>query len=472
MKPTLFLVLSAASAAFSAPVPGQTLEPRPVVGAPKPFTAPRVEQRNYANGMRLALVPFRATPTARIDLVIRAGTADESANQPSVAQMVAQLLLEGTSTRSGESIARLVSDLGAVGGSISISTSSHETTLGVDVLPEGAPAIVELLADLVQHPSFPASALERLKANTIRGLQVQRTQADWLASSRTNSLLFPGNPLDRVPAESEVQSITLPSITRFHADFYAPGRSRLYVAGTFDRAAVERAATEAFGDWARSSARPFVLPQSSLRAGIAAADRPLIHLIDRPGSTQARVQVSFPVVDQAHPDHFVLNEINMVMGSMQTARIVANIRERHGYSYNIHTRLVRRPGSTQWIVVGDITNNVVGAALREILGEIARLRTEAPSREELRGFQSFMSGIFVSENSTARGIIESLRWMDLYGVKPSVFGTFIQDFHRVSPDNIRQVAGRYLTPNRIAVVVVGDRKALLAQLEEIGRVVD
>jgi zinc protease len=470
MKPTILLALFVVLTPSGTAV-GQTLKPRPGVAASKPFTAPQVEECTYPNGMRLALVPFRATPTARIELVIRAGTADESPDQPAVASILAQLLLEGTRSRSRESIARLVSDLGAVGGSIGISTSSHETTLGVDVLPDGAPAMVELLADLIRHPSFPAAALERAKSNTMRSIQVQRTQADWLVSSRTNSLLFPANSLDRIPAESEIQSITLASIASFHADFYAPSRTRLYVAGTFDRAAVERAATRAYGDWATPSARPFVLPQSSLGTGIVATERPLIHLIDRPGATQARLQVSFPVVDQPHRDHFVLNEINMVMGSMQTARIVANIRERHGYSYNIFTRLVRRPGSTQWIVAGDITNNVVGAALREILGEIARLRTEAPAREELRGFQSFMSGIFISENSTARGVIESLRWMDLYGVK-TFFGTFIQDVFRVSPDDIRQIAARYLTPARMAVVIVGDRNALASQLEQIGRVVD
>ena len=467
------LLLFSASAAFSVSALGQALKPRPAVAAPKPFTPPKVEERTLANGMRVALVPFSVTPTARIELAIRSGSADETASQAGVAQMVSQLLLEGTRSRSAESIGQLVSDLGAVGGSISVSTGSHETVLGVDVLPDGAPAMIELLADLVRHPSFPAAALDRVKANTLRRIQVQRTQADWLASSRTNSLLFPGNPLDRIPSDTEIQALTPATIARFHAENYVPSRTRLYVGGTFDRAAVERAANESFQTWAGPKARRFTLPQPSFRSHARADDRPVIHLIDRPGATQARVQVSFPVVDQGHRDHAVLNQINTVMGSMQTARIVANIRERHGYSYNIHTRLVRRPGSTQWIVTGDITNNVVGAALKEILGEIARLRTEPPSREELDGFQSFMSGISIQENSTARGVIESLRWMDLYGVKPAVFfGTFIQDFGRVSPAQIRQTAGSYLTAERMTVVVVGDRTALVPQLQAIGTIAD
>ena len=466
------LVVCAVAASLSVEATGQALKPRPSVGAPKPFIAPKVIEHTYPNAMRVALVPFSATPTARIELVTRAGTSDESVTQPTIAQVVGQLLLEGSRSRSAESIARLVSDLGVVGGSVSINTSSHETTIGVDVLPESAPRMIELLADLVRHPSFPQSALDRAKSNMIRRFQAQRSQAEWLGTSRTNFLLFPGNPLDRVPAENEIQAITLASIAQFHAEYYAPNRSRLYVAGTFDRVNVERAAREAFASWEKSSVPPFVLPKGSRLTERAAPDRPVIHLIDRPGATQARVQVSFPVVDPPHPDHQVLNEINTMMGSVQTARVVANIRERNGYSYNIHTRLIRRPGSTQWAVVGDITNNVVGPALREIFGEISRLRTEAPAPEELRGFQSFMAGVLVSENSTASGVLGSLRWMDLYGLNPGYLGRFIQDVYAVTPDAIQQVAARYLTPSRMVIVIVGDRKTIAKQLEEIGAVVD
>ena len=447
------------------------LNPRPSVGPPTAFTAPRVEERTYPNGMRVALVPYRASPTARIELVIRAGSADESADQPAAAQIVAQSLTEGTLSRSGESIAQLVSDLGTLGGAVSINSGPYETILAVDVLPEAAPAMVELLADLVQHPSFPASAVERIKSNAIRRLQLQRGQADWIASSRANSILFQGNPADRVPSEAQIQGLTLAAIALFHSSYYTPGRSRLYVAGTFDQTGAERAA-RAFGNWVATSSQPFVLPRAAAWREVPATSRPLIHLIDRPGATQARLQVSFPVVDQPHPDHLTLNEINTLMGSTQTARIVANIRERHGYSYNISTRLVRRPGSTQWIVAGDITNNVVGAALREVLAEIARLRTEAPSPEELRGFQSFMAGVLISEQSTAQGMLESLRWMDLYGVDPAYLGTLVQKVLAVSPENIHSIAARYLTASRMTIVVVGDRKALVSQLEGIGQIVN
>jgi len=457
-------------AVFAALCTQEPLIPRPSIGAPKPFRPPAIVERRYANGMRVALVPFRASPTARIELVIRAGIADEDAARPGVASLVGQFLTEGTRSRSGEQIAQLVSDLGALGAAVSVNTDARETVLGVSVLPEAAPAMIALLADMARHPAFQASALERLKANAVRRIELQRTQADWLASSRTNALLFPGDAADRLPSEAQVQAIDAAAVTAFHTTYYAPSRARLYVAGTFDQAAVERAAAAAFADWPRGPARAFRLPGSAVPRATNTGDRPVIRLIDRPGATQARVQVSFPVVDMAHPDHRVLNEINMLMGSTQTARLVANIRERHGYSYNISSRLVRRPGGTQWMVAGDITNNAVGPAIQEILGEIARLRREAPPAEELQSFQSFMAGILVSENSTAQGILETLRWMDLYRVGTGYLGTFIQNVYAVTPAGIRVTADRYFRPDRMAIVVVGDRQTLQPQLEAIARV--
>ena len=199
---------------------------------------------------------------------------------------------------------------------------------------------------------------------------------------------------------------------------------------------------------------------------------PAIQLIDRPGATQARVLVTFPVVDQAHPDHIVLNQLNLLMGSVQTSRIIANVREKHGYSYNVSTRLVRRPGSTQWTVAADVAKDVVGAALTEILSEVRRIAAEAPPSEELRRYQVFSAGLLIAENSNARGILESLRWIDLYGVEPNYLSTQVQRTFAVTPADVQRVAAMYFDPARLVVVVVGDRAALAQQLATIGRVIE
>lgn len=446
---------------------------RPRLGPPKPFVAPPVTTATLANGLRIARVRFGTAPIARVELVIRTGTSDEGAAEVGLAELVGDFLREGTTLASAEQLARAVAELGPVGGEISVSVSPHETMIAGEVLAESAPALVRLIADVAQRPAFPSASLERLRANRLRRLALQSTQAPTLAVARANAILFPGHPSDQIPTEADLRGLTVDAVRRFHGTQYGAARSRLYVAGMFDDAAVETAAREAFGDWA-SGTPPSPLPQSRpfVSTPSSAAGMPTIQLIDRPGATQARVLVTFPVVDQAHPDHIVLNQLNLLMGSVQTSRIIANVREKHGYSYNVSTRLVRRPGSTQWTVAADVAKDVVGAALTEILSEVRRIAAEAPPSEELRRYQVFSAGLLIAENSNARGILESLRWIDLYGVEPNYLSTQVQRTFAVTPADVQRVAAMYFDPARLVVVVVGDRAALAQQLATIGRVIE
>ena len=198
----------------------------------------------------------------------------------------------------------------------------------------------------------------------------------------------------------------------------------------------------------------------------------MIHWLHRPGASQARIHVSTPVVDPAHPDHSIVGLLNIMLGSVQTSRIIANVRERHGYSYNVSSRLVRRPGSSQWALTADVANDVTGAALREILAELARVVAEPPPEEELRRHQAFMAGVLVAENATPAGILDTLRYFDLYGVDAEYRTNFVERVRDIVPADIQRVARRYFQPHDLVIVVVGDRAAVASQLAPIGTLTD
>ena len=445
--------------------------PRPEVAVPRRYTPPRPIETSFPNGFVLTLVPFGTMPTTRIDLVIHAGNADETAGQAGVAELVGEYLREGSCSRNADSLARETSAMGIVGGEIGILVRPYETLVSGEVLSESAPALVDLLGDLVRQPAFPPDVLARLEANQIRRLSLRRTQPATLASMRTNSLLFPNHPADRIPTDEQIQALALDDVRRFHATHFVPARAHLYVAGRFDAGAMEAAARRAFGTWASGTDIDRALHETT-RTTQPRNHAPAIHVLDRPGTSQARIQVSTPVVDPAHPDHPILNLLNTLLGSVQTSRIIANVRERHGYSYNVSSRLIRRPGSSQWALTADVANEVTGAALREILGELARVVAEPPGEEELRGHQAFMAGVLISENATPAGILDTLRYFDLYKVDAAYRANFVERTRDVVPQDIHRVARTYFQPQDLVIVVVGDRRALASQLAAIGTLAD
>jgi zinc protease len=413
---------------------------RPVPGPMKPFVPPAREERALPSGFRYSLMPFGSLRMARVELSMRNdGDAD-------LAELVANYLLEGTRSRNAAALSTAVSDLGVVGGAIRVSVTASETVVSAEALSDSAPALIRLVAEVVNEPAFPSEALESMKADQLRRMDNRQTQPASRALSREDALLFGIQTSGDV-----VRAATADSVRQYWSASYRPAAAHLYVAGVFDNEAVDRAVRESFA---------------------SESSKPVIHLIDRPGATQSHIAVAWPMPDPAHADYFVLNVMNIVMGSMQRSRIIANVREQHGYSYNIFSRLYGRPRSSKWGVSGDVATASTAAALREILAEVARLGEEPPSPGELRRFQTFMSGVLLSERATPEGIVSALRWQELHGLPADDWATFVPRVYAVTPEDLRRVARRYLAPSRAAIVVIGDRKAIEAKLGEVGRVVN
>jgi zinc protease len=440
---------------------------RPVVGAAPSFTPPAMRSEAL-NGLRTTLVPYVTTPTARVELVIRSGRGTEHAGETGLSQLIADYLLEGTTSRSGLEIARELASIGTVGGTLAISVGSHETVIAGEVLSESVPRLVSLVAEIALRPAFDSTSLERLRSNLLRRSQV--TAAASIAANKVNAILFPDDPADRIPSEATLGVIDPRALRHFHAREYVAARAHLYVAGVFDATAVASAVRVAFANIPPGT--PAAPLSSSQPRDVNSDTAPIVHLIDRPNATQTRIHVAFPVVDQTHPDHLALNQLNLLMGSVQTSRIIANVRERRGYSYNISSRLIRRPGGTTWAIQGDVNREVTGAALREILGELDRVVSEPPDVEELGAFQRFMYGGNVAEMATSRGILEYLRFLALYGEDATRYlATLVTNVHAVTPTDLARVVRTYIRPNRRVIVLVGDAAAIEAQLLSWTRIV-
>ena len=455
MRRALFWLLIAASA-------GRAQGTRPVVGPMRPFSPPVITDERV-NALRVSLIPFGTTPTARVELVFRSGRGTEQGNEVGLAQLTGDYLLEGTRARGTSAVSRELASIGTVGGGLTVSVGAYETVIAGEVLSESAPRLIEIIAEVALIPALDSAALGRLVGGVLRRNQLGSGAA--IAAARTNQTLFPNHPADRPVSETALHRLTVDDVRRFHQREYVGARAQLYVAGVFDSPAVLARIRSAFEKMpAGTAAAPLPLPPASFRT-TNTDTIPVIHLIDRPGATQTHVHIAYPVVDQTHPDHLVLNEVSLVMGSVQTSRIVANVRERHGSSYNIGTGLLRSPGATSWAIQGDVNRDATGATLREILSEMRRLGADPPSAQELGEYQRFLAGVLVSEMSTPRGILDKVRYLALYAAaRDSSLRAMRPDVFRVTPTDVARVRSTYLRDDRRVIVLIGDTTALRPQL--------
>jgi predicted Zn-dependent peptidase len=447
------LLVLAASLFVAAPSFAQKQTP-PAGGPPKPFTVPAHETYSLPNGMKVTLVPYGTLPKVTASLVVRTGSVNQTLEQYSVASILGNLLKEGTSTRNAKQLAE---EFAQMGGDLNVGIGEDESAFTTDVLSEFGPNAVRLLADVALHPLLPESELARLKNDALRQVTVARSIPQQIAQERFRKILYPDHPYGRVlPAPEDIQKQTIENAKAFYQGNFVAARAHLYVAGRFDGAAVKKAIAESFSGWAKGTPAASFVPKPQPKR--------MLDVTDRPGAAQSTIFVGLPVPGADSPDNIALGVTNTLLGGSFGSRITSNIREQKGYTYSPNSQISRRVHDAYWVETADVTTAVTGPSLKEIFGEVERLQKEAPGAEELKGIQSFLSGIFLIQNSTRGALIGQLRYVDLQGLGEDYLKTYVQKVNAVTPAEVQRMMAQYIKPEQMTIVVVGDKAKISEQL--------
>jgi predicted Zn-dependent peptidase len=444
----------------AAPPPQTATAPQeapPAPGPPRNFRVPEHQSFTLPNGMQVTLIPFGAVPKVTMDLQLRTGVIDEGPNDISLASVVGDMLLEGTTTRSSLDISRQSAEMG---GTISSTWGSEVSSIGGEVLSNYAPAFVGLLADVTLHPKFDDADLKRVLDQHARNNAIALAQADNLVTKKFREIMYGSHPFAHIyPPEAMLRGFTAARVRDFHAKNYSAKRAHLYVSGVFDANAVRKAITDAFSAWAAGA------PATENPPVIASKQQ--VAVIDRAKSVQSAVIMGTAVPDPSKPDWVKLNVTDAILGGAFGSRITTNIREDKGYTYSPFSQLTARKGAAIWSETADVTTNVTGASLTEIFKEIDRLRTEAPPAKELDGIKNNMAGIFTIQNSNRAGLINQMEFVNLHGLGDDYVTNYVKNVLAVSPDEVRATAEKYIVPSKMSIAIVGDKKLIDPQLGKL-----
>jgi predicted Zn-dependent peptidase len=182
--------------------------------------------------------------------------------------------------------------------------------------------------------------------------------------------------------------------------------------------------------------------------------------------------MGLPVAGPTSSDNVPLVVTNALLGGSFGSRITSNIREQKGYTYSPTSQVSRRYHDAYWAEIADVTTVSTGPALKEIFGEIERLQKEAPGATELKGVQSYLSGLFVIQNSTRQALIGQLRYVDLQGLGDDYLKNFVQNVNAGSPEQVQQMTAKYIKPELMTIVVVGDKAKITEQLAPFAAAAD
>jgi zinc protease len=435
----------------------------PALAPAPPFAAPRIDAATLSNGIRVLVVERRELPIVSVDLVVRTGFVDVDGDAPEAALLMAAVLEQGAATRSAAAIA---DGWRAIAAEHRAWVDFDSGGAGFKVLSTSLDAAIALLADVVVRPAFAEEEIERARERWIGWAKQQRLAIDRRAASTLAAAVYGlDHPYGRTTLArvAPLAKVTRADVVRAYAHVLTPARATIVVAGDTSVAAIAPKLEEAFGAWrgaappSRAIALPVVDPSSAR-----------VVLCDAPRTSEPRVMIAEAGVPYGAPDRHAVLVMNEILGGAYASRIFRNLRETHGYTYGAFSSFAMRRGPGPFSAGGAIEPAHVGDAVRELLREIASIRDADVGDAELASAKRHLVASQIARFESVSDITRALGAIAIHELALDEWSTFAPRVDAVTIADVRRAANDHLHPERMKIVVTGDRGELAPILASLG----
>ncbi|HEX6057389.1 MAG TPA: pitrilysin family protein [Gemmatimonadaceae bacterium] len=440
--------------------PGGLTAP-PVLAAPPALALPPIATRTLPNGLQVVVVEHRELPVADFALVVRTGAEADPADHAGLATLAASMLDEGTTTRSAleiaDAVAWLGADLGTFGGFDESRVMLHVPTAQLD-------SALALFADVAVRPSFPQADFDRLKQERLTALLQLKDRGPAIADIAYANIVFGGeHPYGRamMGTEATVARITRDDARRFHRTYFRPNNATLIVVGDVRTDDIVRRIERAFGGWERGAVPATRFPAAPKAAATT------VYLIDKPGAAQSSFRIGGVGAARSTDDYFALLVMNTILGGSFTSRLNQTLREEKGYTYGAGSSFALRREPGPFTARAEIVSAKTDSALLEFMRELRGVLDTVP-QDELSKAKRYLQLQLPGDFETTRDIAAQLAPLVLHGLPLDYYDGYVQRIDAVTQDDVRRVARRYIDPEGLAIVIVGDRATIEPGLRALG----
>lgn len=434
----------------------------PSAGDIRKVEFPQVEEVICNSGMTAYCLPDHGLPKVTILIGFPFGKAQDPEEIHGLGLATIEMLKEGTARFTSRQIAEQFDRLAI---EYSADIMMEQTVLSLSLLEPHLQPGLELLAELMLRPSFPASELEKLLLRLKSVVLAQRADAGFLAAERLYQTVFAGHPYSRMTIrESHLEQITRPAIEAHFGSLIRRDSATPVLAGSVSLTSAKSLMDSALDNW-RS---PGIGLPTTTRPAITGPGK--VVLVDRPDSAQTRIQIAFRGVERTNQDFLPLLVFNQVLGGSASARLFLRLREELGLTYGVYSSLhaFRHAGI---LSIGCSTHSEkAGESVREILTSVARLRDQGPADRELDRAKAELTGEFVRrlEAASSVGLMELNR--RLIGLPQDYYSTFVPTITDLSAHDLMRVSQTSLGLDVAAIIAVGNAEEMRRQFDGLGEI--
>ncbi len=425
----------------------QTPAPSNVSSLPGPDDTTRV---TLENGIIVLARPNFNSPSVVVNGYLANGSLFDPDGKLGLAHFTALALMRGTASRSFQQI---YDALESAGASLGFGAGMHTTSFSSRALAEDLPLLLRLLKEAVQQPAFPPDHIERLRAQLLTGLAIRAQDTGDMASLAFDRLVFAGHPYSR-PEDGyteTLQAIPREDLVEYHHTHYGPRGMVIAVVGAVAPEEAVDLVKRTLGDWANPT-QPDLPALPALDPIHDTATQQVII----PGKSQADLVMGSQGPSRRSPDYMAASLGNNILGQFgMMGRIGDVVREQSGLAYYAYTSLNSGQGPGSWEVSAGINPANLQKTIDLVRAEITRFVDEPVTREELSDSQANFIGRLPISLESNSGVAGALLNLERYNLGLDYYRRYPDLVRTVTPDDVLEVARKYLRPDRLAIASAG-----------------
>lgn len=425
---------------------------------PQPGPAPVINIGKYEsfeldNGLKVFVVENNKIPRVSYSLIIDYTPLPEG-ELAGLSDLTGQMLRKGTTSLSKDLLDEEIDFIGA-------SLFTNANGIYASVLKKHNTRLLELMSDVLLNPAFDAAELEKIRTQTLSGLEAEKNEPSAI-SNRVGKLLTygAGHPYGESMSEKSVKNINIDQCKAFYQGFFRPQIAYLAIVGDITTAEARDLVSKYFSKWEKKDVIEVDSPSPKMPANNVVA------LVDRPDAVQTTLSIGYPVdFKPGSADAIKARVANTILGG-GTFRLYNNLRENKAYTYGAYSRLNADKLAGRFVVSTEIRNSVTDSAINEILFEMKRIREEDVPLQELDLVKNYLSGAFAlsleEPQTVANFAINTAR----YGLPSDYYVNYLKNLAAVTSRDIKEMAVKYIKPDNAYILAVGKASEITDKLSK------
>lgn len=404
---------------------------------------PQPQLRLLDNGMPVYVLPYPGRQVLKVEVSYQAGRPEE--RKPMSSRATARLVSEGSLRRSSAEIAEWFDFYGS---SFSNPTNLDTANFILFTMEKYAEAVLPVFAETLLEPVFPQFELQNFQETNIRELMVELDKVEVLAYRQITEAMFgPEHPYGYNSTPDAYRALTQADLQDFYQRWFTPANGMIFVSGEVtDR--VLQLLNQTLGQTPARGQKPIFSWNNAL-------PNPARQHIAHPGALQTAIKIGRRMFNKKHPDYNGMYVLNTILGGYFGSRLMLNIREKRGYTYNIYSSLDAMMHDGYFYVATEVNSDKTQTTLKQIFREMRRLQEKAVPAEELGMVRNYLMGMLLNGLDGPLNSSDVVKSLIVEGLQAEHFNALANTILTITPEEIMQLAQRYFNPDDFWVVTVG-----------------